>query len=285
MVSTISTLRKALSERVVIADGAMGTMLQSANPSMADFQNHEGCNEILNITRPELVAQIHREYFKAGVDAVETNTFGANLGNLSEYEIPERIYELSLAGAQIARKVADEFTTKFAAAMSALKMAPGLENGAQLGASVSMKERNKIAALVDSSVAAGGKLVTGGKTPEGDGAFYPATVLEVSKDDEILANEVFGPVAPVVLFDTDEEALKLANDTEYGLISYVYSQDLKRAIRFAEGIEAGMVGINRGLLSDPAAPFGGVKQSGLGREGGFDGVHEFLQTKYIGVEI
>ena len=111
MVSTISTLRKALSERVVIADGAMGTMLQSANPSMADFQNHEGCNEILNITRPELVAQIHREYFKAGVDAVETNTFGANLGNLSEYEIPERIYELSLAGAQIARKVADEFTT------------------------------------------------------------------------------------------------------------------------------------------------------------------------------
>ena len=91
--------------------------------------------------------------------------------------------------------------------------------------------------------------------------------------------------SPVVLFDTDEEALTLANDTEYGLISYVYSEDLKRAIRFAEGIEAGMVGINRGLLSDPAAPFGGVKQSGLGREGGFDGVHEFLQTKYIGVEI
>ena len=122
-------------------------------------------------------------------------------------------------------------------------------------------------------------------TPDGAGAFYPATVLEVSKDDEILANEVFGPVAPVVLFDTDEEALKMANDTEYGLISYVYSEDLKRYIRIAEGIEDGMFGINRGLLSDPAAPFGGVKQSGLGREGGFDGVHEFLQTKYIGVEI
>ena len=111
MSSTISTLRKALSERVVIADGAMGTMLQSANPSMADFQNHEGCNEILNITRPELVAQIHREYFQVGVDAVETNTFGANLGNLSEYQITDRIYELSFAGAEIARKVADEFST------------------------------------------------------------------------------------------------------------------------------------------------------------------------------
>ena len=110
-------------------------------------------------------------------------------------------------------------------------------------------------------------------------------IVEVPKDDEILVNEVFGPVAPIVLFDTDEEALKMANDTEYGLISYVYSEDLKRAIRFAEALEAGMVAINRGMVSDPAAPFGGVKQSGLGREGGFDGIHEFLQTKYIGVEI
>jgi succinate-semialdehyde dehydrogenase/glutarate-semialdehyde dehydrogenase len=169
--------------------------------------------------------------------------------------------------------------------MAALKMGVGREAGTQLGASVSMKERNKIAELVNAAKAGGAKVHLGGTTPDGAGAFYPATVLEVAKDDAILAEEVFGPVAPVVLFDTDEEALKMANDTEYGLISYVYSEDLKRAIRFAEGIEAGMVGINRGLLSDPAAPFGGVKQSGLGREGGFDGVHEFLQTKYIGVEI
>ena len=98
-------------------------------------------------------------------------------------------------------------------------------------------------------------------------------------------HEVFGPVAPVVTFDTDEEAITLANNTEYGLISYVYSEDLKRALRMAEAIESGMVAINRGVISDPAAPFGGVKQSGLGREGGFDGIHEFLETKYIGVEI
>jgi succinate-semialdehyde dehydrogenase/glutarate-semialdehyde dehydrogenase len=185
----------------------------------------------------------------------------------------------------VARSIGDKFIAEFAKAMTALKMGVGRETGTQLGASVSVKERNKIAELVDASKARGAKVHLGGATPDGAGAFYPATVLEVSKDDEILANEVFGPVAPIVLFDTDEEALKLANDTEYGLISYVYSEDLKRAIRFAEGLEAGMVGINRGLLSDPAAPFGGVKQSGLGREGGFDGVHEFLQTKYIGVEI
>ncbi|MEY4497777.1 MAG: hypothetical protein RLZZ364_1082, partial [Actinomycetota bacterium] len=185
----------------------------------------------------------------------------------------------------VARSIGDKFIAEFAKAMAAMKMGVGREAGITLGASVSMKERNKIAELVDGAKSRGAKVHTGATTPEGAGAFYPPTVIEVPQDDEILAHEVFGPVAPVVLFDTDEEALKLANDTEYGLISYVYSEDLKRAIRFAEGIESGMVGINRGLLSDPAAPFGGVKQSGLGREGGFDGIHEFLQTKYIGVEI
>ncbi len=185
----------------------------------------------------------------------------------------------------VARSIGDKFIAEFAKAMAAMKMGVGREAGITLGASVSLKERNKIAELVEGAKSRGAKVHTGATTPDGEGAFYPATVIEVDKSDEILANEVFGPVAPIVLFDTDEEALKLANDTEYGLISYVYSEDLKRAIRFAEGIEAGMVGINRGMLSDPAAPFGGVKQSGLGREGGFDGIHEFLQTKYIGVEI
>ena len=185
----------------------------------------------------------------------------------------------------VARSIGDKFIAEFAKAMAAMTMGVGRNAGITLGASVSIKERNKIAELVDQAKSRGAKVHTGATTPDGPGAFYPATVLEVSKDDAILAQEVFGPVAPVVLFDTDEEALKLANETEYGLISYVYSEDLKRALRFAEGIEAGMVGINRGMLSDPAAPFGGVKQSGLGREGGFDGIHEFLQTKYIGVEI
>ncbi len=185
----------------------------------------------------------------------------------------------------VQRPVATEFMQKFAAAMGAFVMGRGRDAGVQLGASVSVKERNKIAELVDNSIKAGAKVLTGGKTPDGLGAFYPATVLEVDKAAEILNHEVFGPVAPVVIFDTDAEAIELANGTDFGLISYVYSEDLKRAIQISEAIESGMVAINRGLISDPAAPFGGVKQSGLGREGGFDGIHEFLETKYIGVEI
>jgi succinate-semialdehyde dehydrogenase/glutarate-semialdehyde dehydrogenase len=185
----------------------------------------------------------------------------------------------------VQRKVAAEFTQKFAAAMGAFVMGRGRDAGVQLGASVSIKERNKIAELVDNSVKAGAKVLTGGKTPDGPGAFYPATVLEVEKTAEILNHEVFGPVAPIVIFDTDAEAIELANSTDFGLISYVYSEDLKRAIQISEALESGMVAINRGMISDPAAPFGGVKQSGLGREGGFDGIHEFLETKYIGVEI
>jgi len=185
----------------------------------------------------------------------------------------------------VAKKIANEFTTKFAKAMSELRMAPGREPGAQLGASVSKKERDKIADLVSASIKSGAKVETGGVLPEGPGAFYPPTVLSVSKDNEILKHEVFGPVAPIVTFDSDEEAIKLANESDFGLISYVYSGELGRAIRVAEAIDSGMVAINRGVISDPAAPFGGNKQSGLGREGGFDGIHEFLQTKYIGVEI
>jgi len=185
----------------------------------------------------------------------------------------------------VAKEVADEFTTKLAKAMGDLKMAPGVTSGAQLGASVSVKERNKIAELVESSVAAGGQLKTGGKSPVGVGAFYPATVLTVKNDNPILNQEIFGPVAPIVITTSDEEAISLANATEFGLIAYVYSADLKRAMRVAEALESGMVAINKGVISDPAAPFGGFKQSGLGREGGFAGIEEFLETKYLGLEL
>ena len=185
----------------------------------------------------------------------------------------------------VAKEIAEEFTTKLSNAMAALKMAAGTSAGAQLGASVSVKERNKIAELVDASILSGAQIKTGGKTPAGAGAFYPATVLTVKSDNPILKQEIFGPVAPIVITSSDEEAIELANATEFGLISYVYSADLKRAIKVAEALESGMVAINKGVISDPAAPFGGVKQSGLGREGGFAGIEEFLETKYIGVEI
>jgi succinate-semialdehyde dehydrogenase / glutarate-semialdehyde dehydrogenase len=185
----------------------------------------------------------------------------------------------------VAKEVAEEFTTKLAKVMGDLKMAPGTSSGAQLGASVSVKERNKIAELVDASVKAGGQVKTGGKSPSGAGAFYPATVLTVKNDNPILNQEIFGPVAPIVVTTSDEEAISLANATEFGLIAYVYSADLKRAMKVAQSLESGMVAINKGVISDPAAPFGGFKQSGLGREGGFAGIEEFLETKYIGIEL
>jgi succinate-semialdehyde dehydrogenase/glutarate-semialdehyde dehydrogenase len=185
----------------------------------------------------------------------------------------------------VQRPIADKFIAELTKSMSAFVVGRGTDATTTLGASVSVKERNKIAELVDQSIAAGAKVETGGITPDGVGAFYPATVLSVAKDNPILNHEIFGPVAPVVIFDTDAEGIALANDTEFGLISYVFSSDLARALRTAEAMESGMVAINKGVISDPAAPFGGVKQSGLGREGGFDGIHEFLQTKYIGVQI
>jgi succinate-semialdehyde dehydrogenase / glutarate-semialdehyde dehydrogenase len=185
----------------------------------------------------------------------------------------------------VQRPIAEKFIAELTKSMAAFVVGRGTDATTTLGASVSVKERNKIAELVDKAVAAGAKVETGGKTPDGEGAFYPATVLSVGKDNPILKHEIFGPVAPVVIFDTDAEGIALANDTEFGLISYVFSSDLTRALRTAEAMESGMVAINKGVISDPAAPFGGVKQSGLGREGGFDGIHEFLQTKYIGVQI
>ncbi len=185
----------------------------------------------------------------------------------------------------VQRPIAEKFIAELTKSMAAFVVGRGTDATTTLGASVSVKERNKIADLVDQAIAAGAKVETGGKTPDGVGAFYPATVLSVAKDNPILNHEIFGPVAPVVIFDTDAEGIALANDTEFGLISYVFSSDLARALRTAEAMESGMVAINKGVISDPAAPFGGVKQSGLGREGGFDGIHEFLQTKYIGVQI
>ena len=185
----------------------------------------------------------------------------------------------------VSKKVAKEFTEKLTAAMGKIKMAPGLTEGAQLGASVSIKERDKISDLVDGAVKEGGKVALGGEKPAGGGAFYPPTVMTVDASNSILKEEIFGPVAVIVTVDSDDEAIQLANDTEYGLISYVYSGSLDRALRVSEAIESGMVAINRGVISDPAAPFGGYKESGLGREGGFDGIHEFLEKKYIGVSI
>jgi succinate-semialdehyde dehydrogenase/glutarate-semialdehyde dehydrogenase len=181
--------------------------------------------------------------------------------------------------------IADEFTAAFAARLGALKVGPGLEDGTELGPLVNEDTRSKVASLVDEATSAGGRVLTGGVAPDRRGYFYSPTVLDnVLPGAAILDQEIFGPVAPIVRFTAEEDAIAWANDTEYGLVSYVYSGNLSRSLRVAEALESGMVGINRGVVSDPAAPFGGVKQSGIGREGGHDGLLEFTETKYIAVE-
>jgi len=181
--------------------------------------------------------------------------------------------------------VADEFTSRFADRLSKLAVGPGLEEGTDLGPLVNEDTRSKVASLVGSATAGGARVVTGGRAPDRRGFFYLPTVLgDVPPDAPILGTEIFGPVAPVVRFRDEADVIRWANDTEYGLVSYLYTADLRRALRVSEALETGMVGVNRGLVSDPAAPFGGVKQSGIGREGGHDGLLEFTESKYIAVD-
>ncbi len=178
--------------------------------------------------------------------------------------------------------VAAEFAERLAAKMGALKMGPGTEEATQLGPMINAKAVEGIADKVDRSVADGAAVLLGGERVDGDGYFYPATVLtDVPRGSAVAVEEVFGPVAPIIAVRDEDEALALANASEMGLSGYVYSGSLARGLRVSEQLEVGMVGLNRGLVSDPAAPFGGVKQSGLGREGGFEGIDEYLETTYV----
>ena len=180
--------------------------------------------------------------------------------------------------------VAAEFARRLAERMSALTVGPGTADGVQVGPLVNREAVDKVDQLVRDAVAKGATVVTGGGRPDPEGCFYPPTVLtEVPAEAELLREEIFGPVAPVVSFETEDEAVRLANDTEYGLVAYLYTGDLARGLRVSERLEAGMVGLNRGLVSDPAAPFGGVKQSGIGREGGQEGILDYLEATYVAV--
>ena len=181
--------------------------------------------------------------------------------------------------------VAEAFAAKLADAMGALPTGHGLEAGNRLGPLVDADTRDKVAELVDGAVAAGAKAVVGGERPTGTGFYYPATVLTgVAADNPILEEEIFGPVAPIVSVADADEAVRLANGTTMGLVAYVYTGDLAKGLRVAEALESGMVGLNKGIVSDPAAPFGGVKESGIGREGGHEGMLDYTETKYIATD-
>jgi succinate-semialdehyde dehydrogenase / glutarate-semialdehyde dehydrogenase len=182
--------------------------------------------------------------------------------------------------------VADEFARRLTERMAALTVGRGTEPGVDVGPLVDAATRDKVSELVADATDSGAKVLTGGQPVGERGYFYAPTVLTgVEPGMRVLSEEIFGPVAPVTTFHRDDEALAMANDTEYGLVAYVFTADLSRAVKVAEGLETGMVGLNQGIVSNPAAPFGGVKHSGFGREGGFEGIEEYLETKYVGLAL
>jgi succinate-semialdehyde dehydrogenase/glutarate-semialdehyde dehydrogenase len=213
----------------------------------------------------------------ADVDAAIEGAMVAKMRNMGEAcTAANRFY--------VHEKVHDEFAKKLTAKMGSLKMGNGLDDGVALGPLVNKEGLDKVIELVGDAVSKGAKLLTGGKAPGGKGFFYPATVLSHVPDDaKMLNEEIFGPVASLQTFKTDDEVIRRANDTEYGLVAYLYTKDMARGLRVSEKLDFGMIGLNRGLVSDPAAPFGGMKQSGIGREGAHEGLMEFLETQYISV--
>ncbi|NPD04227.1 NAD-dependent succinate-semialdehyde dehydrogenase [Nocardioides sp. zg-1308] len=180
--------------------------------------------------------------------------------------------------------VAEEFSSRLAERMRALTVGPGTADDTQVGPLVNEESAAKVDELVRGAVSAGARVVLGGERPDREGFYYsPTVLLDVPRGADILGEEIFGPVAPVLTFTDEDDAIAMANDTEYGLVSYVYTRDLARGLRVSERLDAGMVGLNRGLVSDPAAPFGGTKQSGIGREGGHEGMLDYMESKYVAV--
>jgi succinate-semialdehyde dehydrogenase/glutarate-semialdehyde dehydrogenase len=214
----------------------------------------------------------------ADLDDAVKGTMLAKMRNLGEAcTAANRIY--------VHEAVAEAFTEKLVAAMGALKVGNGIDDGVDVGPLVNASTRDKVAAFVEDAVSKGAQLRLGGKVPGGPGYFYPPTVItDVPETAECVHDEIFGPVAALQTFTDQDDVIERANSTEYGLVAYVFSGDFRRALQVCERLDYGMVGLNRGLVSDPAAPFGGTKQSGLGREGGHEGMFEFMETQYISAE-
>jgi succinate-semialdehyde dehydrogenase / glutarate-semialdehyde dehydrogenase len=186
----------------------------------------------------------------------------------------------------VADSVADQFAEKLAEKMGQMKVGRGTEEGTEVGPLIDEDQLGKVVELVDDALDKGAKALVGARKLDGHGYFYEPTVLsDVPQEADLRYEEIFGPVAPIFSFDSEEEAVAAANDTEYGLVAYVYTRDLNRALRVIEGLQTGMVGLNQGMVSNAAAPFGGIKQSGFGREGGYEGLEEYLETKYVALNL
>jgi succinate-semialdehyde dehydrogenase/glutarate-semialdehyde dehydrogenase len=215
----------------------------------------------------------------ADIDAAVAGAMVAKMRNIGEACTSANRFH-------IADSVSDEFAEKLAAKMGALKLGRGVDDSVDIGPLIDGTQRSKVAELVEDAIGRGATAVVGGHAREGAGYFYNPTVLtHVPDDAELNQEEIFGPVAPIRGFGDEEEAIAAANNTEYGLVAYVFTSNLKRAIRVIEGLETGMVGLNQGMVSNAGAPFGGIKQSGFGREGGHEGMEEYLETKYVAINL
>jgi len=215
----------------------------------------------------------------ADLDAAVEQALIAKMRNIGESCVAANRFHVH-------ESVADEFAERLAQKMGSMKVGRGTEEGVQVGPLIDEDQRGKVESLVDDAVGKGAKVLTGGERVGDRGHFYAPTVLSgISDDATLLREEIFGPVAPVKTFRTDDEAVAAANDSDYGLVAYVFTRDLGRALRVSEALEVGMLGLNKGLVSNPAAPFGGVKESGFGREGGREGIEEYLSVKYVAVDL
>ncbi|MEU0179310.1 NAD-dependent succinate-semialdehyde dehydrogenase [Streptomyces massasporeus] len=268
------------------AAGVVEPLLRGGRIRKLSFTGSTGVGRILLAQCADTVIRTSMElggnaplivFDDADLDAAVEGTMVAKMRNMGESCCAaNRIY--------VHTSLADEFAQRLAARMAALTVGDGSEPGTDVGPLIDVTGRSKAHDLVQDAVKRGATILTGGELPEGPGCFYPPTVLTgIAPESQIIDTEIFGPVAAIRTFDTEDEAVTAANDTEFGLAAYLFTQNLDRALRVAERLESGMVGLNTGLVSNPAAPFGGIKQSGLGREGGTVGINEFLEYKYIAI--
>jgi succinate-semialdehyde dehydrogenase/glutarate-semialdehyde dehydrogenase len=264
----------------------VGTLLQDLRVRVVSFTGSTEVGRKLlhaaadNVVRPVMELGGNAPFIvfdDADIDAAVEGAMIAKMRNMGEAcTAANRFY--------VHASVHDEFARKFTERMKALKIGHGLEDGVALGPLVNAETRDKVGELVTDAVGKGAKVLAGGKAPDGKGYFYPATVLtDVPEDALMVREEIFGPVASIQKFKDAEEVIAKANATEYGLVAYLYTGDLKRGMQVSERLDFGMIGLNRGLVSDPAAPFGGMKQSGIGREGAHEGIGEYLETQYVSV--
>ena len=275
VVNVITTSTSAATSAPVIADSRLRKITFTGSTAVGVKLLEQSAKQVLR-TSMELGGNAPFLVFEdADIDAAVNGAMLAKMRNIGQACTAANRFIIH-------DSVADEFAQKFAAKMDELQLGRGVAEGTTCGPVINEKARENMQRLVDATVSEGGDVVAGGESVGGDGYFFKPTVLDnVKPGSTILQEEIFGPIAPIVRFKTEEDAVRLANDTQYGLVSYAFTQDLKRGLRLAETLDTGMTGLNSGLVSNAAAPFGGVKQSGLGREGGLEGIDEYLETKYV----